>query len=698
MFILGVILVFYSDFIGFSSRLYGRDTVSMHIPYYAMLSRMEGWVLDWNPWSHCGAPGLGNAALAMLYPVNQLARWMSPVFLLHFYTFLHLLLLGISGRFFFRSFSLSPSFSIAGSLLLLASPATAGLLEYGHMTVLASWAWAPFLLGISLNAARDFRDRQPLYRRLAAFAVVLGLMMLGGHPQFNHLTLQGCGILFLFGASLKRRKWFPGLAVMLLGCILGLLLAYPQIKATLEVVPITGRGNVMQDSAFADEGRLSGSLILKMLYPPAYGISGQYWGQNDYWFANVAGSLFWLLGLGSFCLAGLRPAFRAALIASVLFLVLALGDATPLAEWHRKLVPGASYFRLPYRAVYFFYLLSIPLALKGIEVSAHGKKRALRMFLLLWLVYPVFSMIAPGMVDLFWSSVLPEHVVERREMIVGLPRIFHLKYILPALVATFCLFEFSLKKRSRLVVYLIWVICAGFQYSLLPDSSVPRDYYADVEYSLQDRVAVRNQPFARANEHLVYGLYSLGGYDSLSFFRYRSFLDTLIPQDFSKHTREQLYNLDSPALALLNLRWIAESSDALKKGPEFWRERPFLSRYYLTQNFEWEAREGSEFTAGIREHQQNLRSSYLGQGFHFPEQALPHGDASLGSVRVLEMTPSRIRLDVSVLVDSVLASSDCTGPGWRAYADGKEVKEDLWFNAFRCMALKPGEYRIEFRR
>ncbi|MBF0245782.1 MAG: hypothetical protein HQL31_11030, partial [Planctomycetes bacterium] len=180
-----LIALFHGEFLGLAEGIYGRDITAMHIPYYALLAKAEGIGLMWNPYSHCGAPGLANVAYAMLYPPNLLAPYVAPETLVRIYTFFHLFAFAWGVHLLLFHLLDNKRLVLPGVVMALGSLMTRSLLEYGHLTILAFWAWLPwFFLLVQHLIDRMARDRsvRNLLRSclpLPCIALGTGLQLLG---------------------------------------------------------------------------------------------------------------------------------------------------------------------------------------------------------------------------------------------------------------------------------------------------------------------------------------------------------------------------------------------------------------------------------------------------------------------------------------------------------------------------------------
>ena len=82
----------------------------------------------------------------------------------------------------------------------------------------------------------------------------------------------------------------------------------------------------------------------------------------------------------------------------------------------------------------------------------------------------------------------------------------------------------------------------------------------------------------------------------------------------------------------------------------------------------------------------------IGEQFRLERSVL--GD--VGTARIVSTDPDRLVIDVDVKREACLVVADTEYPGWRAFVDGKERRIQRANVAFRAVALKRGDQRVEF--
>ena len=322
---------------------------------FTVNSLLRGEAPFWNPYLYSGYPSFADpqamtfspsVVLPMLF--SQGIIWFDVVILLHLlFGGLGILRLG-------RSYGWRDSSSLVAAIIFMFGGVAASRLQ--HTPIIVTWAFLPWIF-VSIRAIFGTRS----WRSVAGLSLALGLSAL----QLTHVTYVFLLIVIAYaiyrwvGTALSegpRRTLAVG-GQFAVGVALALLIAAPQVVATLNVLPYSNRG--LFDFASATANSLSPRAYLTLLSPNVLGnLRGQYVGPND-----ITESYFYL---GAFPLAvllgglsGLRPRrgrdetwfWTLVLAFSVIY---TLGGATPVFAWLHDYLPGVSYFRRPTDAAFLF--------------------------------------------------------------------------------------------------------------------------------------------------------------------------------------------------------------------------------------------------------------------------------------------------------------------------------------------------------
>lgn len=692
------IIGLYFYYLGWQHQVRGADIIAMHIPYYTLLKNLGPFAL-WNPYSHCGAPALANIAYVMVYPLTFLVHLLEPVRMVHVFIFIHLLIFSFGVRIWLSCFLNSKALIYLGVLLALSNFSIQGLLEYGHLTILTNFSWMPwflyFLYQFSSTSERDRKESSPW--PWASLIFIYCSSLLGGHPQLNHLLAAFGGAYILLHHYLYKKLFLiRTLSKYALAMLFCFGIAFIQLYTTFDAIPFSGRSGSMSHNTFQSDGLLSPSILAKFFFPYLWGSPGRYWGQYDFWFGQHWAGIISIIGLACPFLFFKEKKWRPLIIITFLALLLGMGTYTPLHQFYQSLVPGANMFRLPWRFLYLFSILCLPFILE--TFNRYHKHKIFQCFIALTTLIYFFTTTAyqqqfQTFIQLL-QQVLPLHVSDRLNHIGLSSSNLILKTSLSEisiLILIVC-YLYIQHKKFKLFLLILLVIPLTYIKSLL--LSVPQDE-SFFQFSSQndafDRVEMMDS-HSLHNLHLSYGLSSAGGYDSLSLLRYRQLLDTLLPQDWKKHTREQLYDIHQPSLKYLGIKYIAKNPEELQKGQEVWTQRPTLGRFYLTTDYTWPGRESSPFTDEILQQQELLKNKHLLEGWKFsPLQKKP-----LGNIKIHSYEHEEIVLSVELEQSAILASSENHFPNWKVKVNGIEKEIDLWLGTFRSIPLPKGKHQVVF--
>jgi len=242
----------------------------------------------------------------------------------------------------------------------------------GHLSALVAMTWVP----LSLLAVDHLLER-PSLGWMVVGALSVALQALGGHSQYLCYGLLAAGLY-----ALPRLVRAPGRAVALLSMgIVGLALASPQLIPVV-AAGLEGSRATKLPFELAAEYAMSPSDVLTVIAPGFFGhLAGTtYWGNWNFWEVTPFVGVVGLALAASAALYGNHPRRRVAISLAAFFLLLALGDATPIFRVLHEYVPPFDRFRAPGRALFFFSVFAAMLAAIGFDglVRERHPARALR--------------------------------------------------------------------------------------------------------------------------------------------------------------------------------------------------------------------------------------------------------------------------------------------------------------------------------
>ena len=311
---------------------------------------ISGRIPLWNPYELCGTPFLANVQSSVLYPLG-LAFWMLPT-AAAFGTnaLVHLFLAGLFTYLWLRAEGLSRSGAVIGAVTFAFGGWSMAWLELPVFMQTAVW------LPLALMLASD-RGGQPArfsLGRCALMAAALAMCLLGGHLQIAFYCVLAVLIYAALQPSTARRFACRPAARFTAALVLAVCLAGAQLLPSAELARYGHRQDRPTPEGYAAFTRtaLQPQQLIGLLMPDVYGrrTRGDYWGYGNY--AEYAGYVGVLpFGLAILGAAELRR--RRTVLALVALectaLLLALGSALNWPLYF--LVPGFAKFGSPGRAL-----------------------------------------------------------------------------------------------------------------------------------------------------------------------------------------------------------------------------------------------------------------------------------------------------------------------------------------------------------
>jgi Bacterial membrane protein YfhO len=360
-------LAFYYPLVFLGRALVDYDAFVYFYPQRVYLAHalLSGRIPLWDPDLFLGAPFLANPQTAALYPPSWLFL-LGPV---HAIYGAQLVLHGLAAAFFTyllarRAFAVEPLAAAIGGLAFAFGGFAVA--QVGHLNQISAAAWLPAVL---LCFDRLVATRSPRWVALGACA--LALQLFAGHPQDTYMTLivlGAFGVLRTPWSSMSGSAWaVVGGSVM---CGLGAVLAAAQLLPTLELAPLSIRGEgVNWRDAVA--GSLPDYLAVRALLPP-------FWIRVPYTeYLGYVGVTPVVLGFLALLHGRARWVTFAALV-SFLGLFLALGENNGFYSLLFSSVPGFDTFRVPARWLLLWMFGVALLSALGADWIARGARVMLR--------------------------------------------------------------------------------------------------------------------------------------------------------------------------------------------------------------------------------------------------------------------------------------------------------------------------------
>jgi hypothetical protein len=359
-------LVFYFPLVFLGRALVDYDAFVYFYPQRVFLAQslLAGHLPQWDPQLFLGAPFLANPQTAVLYPPSWLflfgpvqsvytAQLVLHAFLAAYFTYLLVR----------HAFGVMPLAAAIGGLAYAFGGFAVG--QVGHLNQISAAAWLPAVL---LAYNRFAVTRRMAWLALGALA--LAMQLLAGHPQETYMTLIVLGIFGVLTAPWRSRWLFACAAGGAAMCVLGAAVAAAQLLPTLELAPLSIRGDGV-NWADAVAGSLPPYLAVRALLPP-YWLTVPYTEYLGY--VGVCTVTLALLAV----LGGKRGPVAFGLIVSLLGIVLALGENSGVFALAFTSVPEFDTFRVPARWLLLWAFGAAVLAALGADWIGRGSQVYLR--------------------------------------------------------------------------------------------------------------------------------------------------------------------------------------------------------------------------------------------------------------------------------------------------------------------------------
>ncbi len=337
----------------------GLDVHGLFLPWWsaARESVLTGRLPLWDPNQFGGYPFLANPQVAFFYPPTWIALILPPRIGISLYVVFHLWIAGMGMLLLVRALSRSWDGAALASVAYAFSGFTAARIFAGHIGLLATNAWAPWLLLGSVWSVRRGDGRSAVLAGLP-----LGLAILAGHtPSLIYLGIAWAAMVTYLAATTPRAAG-SGRAPMLvlrqaaIAVAVGLALSAVQMLPFLEFVRASSR-TAAPSLEFATQFSLPPAHLITLLVPEFFGepVRAGYWSVPAFEELTIYAGVLPLLAL----IAGLRrpsPLTGLYVGLSGLGILIALGGYGFLYSLLYRLLPPFQLARAPGRAAFLYVL------------------------------------------------------------------------------------------------------------------------------------------------------------------------------------------------------------------------------------------------------------------------------------------------------------------------------------------------------
>lgn len=654
----------------------------------------------WNPYIFCGFPLLATLQVCFFYPLTAIYYLLPFNLAFNWYIILHYFLAACFMYAMLKHFKLGWSASFFGGFIFAFS---GYLLSVSNMnTSLSSVIWLPLLVMVWDRIVRADGSQR---LNVAASAVLLALMFLGGEPTIFYVTFWFLFFYTLVFAQnkLKSCARLFGAALLSLGLIAIQLIPFLELARLSDRVVRTGF-EVVSFRSFPPRE------LMNFIFPYFFGNPAQFGGFTE----TLLGKTYqdWLITpyLGVLPLILTLFAGRNKLTiflwsAAGAALLLAFGGYSPFYRLIYFTVPGFSLIRYPVKYLFLVTFCLTFLSALGFErlVSEQGEKRLLRIFAPLTLPLSIFSLFCFFFSNNIISSISKTYPANIPpvffEILAGIIKFNLLSiYNLTFYLLAFCLLLAAVywQRLSRPVFAAALILLSGadllasgapimvpapaqvFSFVppnyafLLKDKGLNRFFYTPEIADANRVIAGENYAVAlfNAKDNLAadwpvpYQLFDFAGYESIEPYKFSQFYR----QAFRSGRLKKNYKY----LRLFNVKYVVAGEPLPLAGLKLLRHKYSYGRNVY-----------------LYEDAKVLPRAYLLNAGNEP-------DFKIGQVTFEDYRPGFMRLNVSAARPARLFLSEANYPGWRAFVDSRRTKILVANDFFQAIDLPAGRHEVKF--
>lgn len=678
----------------FMGDLTTSDITELNYPAHDLLaaSLKKGEIPYWNQYIGCGFPQHAEGQAGLLYPPNLLLfRLLGTALAFNLSVIISLFLSLTFAYLLARHYRLSRPSSFYCAVSFTFSGFVISKLKFTYM--INSIPWVPLAV---YGLERSFARRNLKYLLLTSLA--LAMEILAGGPQVFFITMLALLPIFCWRlaglvksdyplgwrALKKTAVWIS--AGFLVSVLLGLALSAPQLFSQTAGFPYFNRAEKMDfQSVQAIPMRPRALSLFFSPFQHGNPARGSYTLKKQLFWEDIAypGLLTVVLALvATVFLLGKDRDVGMWLALALFFLLVALGDSTPLAEFLYKYVPGTSMFR--------FFQRYLVITVLGMSIlAAKGMERTLAAF------------------------------KPRKAQTLSLAG-----FILAILLLDLAFFAFNfistidagrMESENRTASFLRENLDpANYRYCTLGENKVWEAAYRQADGWLEDKEPYYEYfSFLSPNSNTIYGIPGAHQYGAYGLYYFKTFQN----HTFFGAVPEEGWEADLPDgilgyIAAQSVRYVVTPYSLKDDGFELrdsWKTdidgislniyeyRDALPRARIFTDYE--VVEDTDDLTLSQSYDLFAPHTKVRDRVILEEEPAPLFEREAGNpgeATVVYSGDHKVDIDAYAPQGGILVLSDTYYPEWHAYVDGEE-REIMKANvAYRAVVLEPGRHRVEF--
>jgi uncharacterized membrane protein YfhO len=718
---------------GVPNKAQGPDVIRESIPwkYFVIEQIKKGEVPFWTPYNFSGNPIMANFQSAVFYPLNIIFLIFPFTTAWSIFIFLSPFLAAIFTYLFLREINLSKIPSIFGGVVFSFSSYMVVWQQYGNIT--HTLLWLPLALFFTEKFIKKSSKKE-----FISLITTLVISLLGGYIQGYFYTIVTVCLYFILRNWEDKKKILKRLWIIFAVLLLPVLLASFQLFPTLELFPLSTRGNYTLDQI----QQLLNPFwyVITVLVPDFFGnpASRNYWFEGTY-IERVSyfGVIPFILAIVGLLLSKKNKKIKAFAILFVVTFLMSV-DLFFTKFIYSIPIPMLS-TSVPTRILSLFQFCGALLAAFGLDLLLQRKEKRIFflssiMSLSIILGAFFFAVLSPRFLS--GSDWVTQMSIAKRNGI--LPLAFSSLFVLVLCFRFYDKLSLNfLKKRNIPILGIVLLLLTVadlfyFFHKITPFS--PKEFLYP-----QTKVISYIQKNAGINRYWGYGsghissnfqtydkTFASEGDDPLQLKFYNQILSssengkapsvltrlsvTMANGYGQDDLRKNIYR--QKVLNVLGIKYLLQKDDSLgkdyrpdtatfdeKKYRLVWQESPWqiyenlsaAPRVFLTNDYRVISEEEKVFQTFFSKDFNERKTIILDK-----DPNMRKGSQGKSNVEVISYNPNKVVIKTRTDHESLLFLSDAYYPGWEARVEGKETEIYRADHAFRAVVVPKGDHVVTF--
>ncbi len=670
----------------------------------------QGEMPLWNPFAFAGSPLLANWQAGVFYPLNIFMLFLENIHGWTVMIMLQPLLSSIFMYLFLRKIKLSFLSSMFGSLVFAFSGYFMIFLEFNY---LQAGIWLPLLFYLIESYIYEKKVWYLVFTSITVFMILsAGNFQVSLYSLVLSTTYLICRL--LFSEIVNKIKIFASLGLFLL---LGVGLIAVQLIPTFELFLNSIRSidsNIVQQNF----GLLPVKSIITFLAPDFFGnpathnFNGFLYHETAAYFGIIP-LIFVLVAIISRRNFFVRFFSIVFVIISILIFDTVVGKLIFTLEIPLISTSYAS------RALFVLTFCAAILAAQGLEVFSSHKKKIVKIaiamlsFLFVTFLVLVAYIQAPNSFPWHFTQIKPEIAI--RNLLLPMALVFSFLVLINRVK------DMRVLKILLIVLTLIDLFRFGWKYTpfvkkeLIYPTTPVIDYLVD--NSNVFRIEREKTEVLPPNTWILYGLYSISGYDPLVYLPYARFYNVVNGNsaDSGVTRYQELGNYNSPLVDLLGIKYLLV---AKRENGEITKNSQNISNSISDPKYK---KVFEDKTIVVLENSAVLprailygnyivNSDYLSaldslhKGLDFRNQLIIDRQIPIlsgvlnasSSAHIINYSANKVSINTQVVDSAILMLTDTNYPGWKVYVNGEKRPLLLADGIFKAVVVPKGAAKVDF--